>query len=256
MSITLPLPPMRWRIDLAYQGTNYSGWQKQPGDKTVQQTVENALSMILREPIEIVGCGRTDAGVHARQYTAHLDLHGYHVIDKIIYQLNSVLPQDISIHNISEAPDDFHARYDALERHYKFYIHFYKDPFLQNLSYYFQSNSPLDDDAMEQAANLLMKYDEFLPFCKTGSDAKHYKCQLTESAWTFSNEQAIYSIKANRFLRGMVRLIVGACLNVGLGKLSIADLARCLDMQTPLPIQWSVPPEGLFLENIKYGGDQ
>src|SRR5688500_12175878 len=112
---------MRWRIDLAYQGTNYSGWQKQPGDKTVQQKLENALNMILREPVEIVGCGRTDAGVHARNYTAHLDLNGKHVIDKVIYQVNSVLPPDISIYNISEVHNDFHARFDAVERGYKYY---------------------------------------------------------------------------------------------------------------------------------------
>ena len=247
---------MRWRIDLSYLGTHYCGWQKQPGDKTVQQTLEEAFAMILREPIEIVGCGRTDTGVHARKYIAHADVPVQSDIPKIIYQVNSVLPHDIAIHSIGESEPGFHARFDAIERHYRYYIHFSKDPFLNDRSFYFNLNTSLDRSAMQKAAMMLMQFDEFLPFCKTGSDAGHFKCKLTESKWEFSGGNAVFSIKANRFLRGMVRLIAGACLNVGLEKLSLDTLENCLQQQKPLPLNWSVPAEGLYLENVIYPGDK
>lgn len=243
---------MRWRIDLSYKGTNYSGWQKQPGDRTVQQTIEEAFSTILREPAEIVGCGRTDSGVHAKNYTAHFDSNHILETSKVLYQLNSILPDDISINFLGEATPEFHARYDARERHYMYHIHFNKNSFLIDSSFYFGMQGELDRSAMQDAAKLLLDYNDFLPFCKTGSDATHFKCTITESQWIFENEQAIYSIKANRFLRGMVRLITGACLNVGLGKLSIKSFEESLQKQIPLQLQWSVPPEGLFLEEVIY----
>lgn len=247
---------MRWRIDLSYLGTHYCGWQRQPGDKTVQQTLEEAFTMILREPIEIVGCGRTDTGVHARKYIAHTDVSMQYDIPKIIYQVNAVLPQDIAIHAIAESEPGFHARFDAIERHYRYYIHFSKDPFLGDRSFYFNLNNALDHSAIQKAAGMLMQYEEYFPFCKTGSDAEHFKCKLTESIWDFSDRQAIFSIKANRFLRGMVRLIVGACLNVGLEKLSLETLEECLQEQKSLPVNWSVPAVGLYLENVIYPGDK
>ncbi len=243
---------MRWRLELSYFGKNYCGWQKQPGDLTVQQILEEAFAMILREPVEIVGCGRTDTGVHARKYIAHLDVISEMYSPKILYQINSVLPQDIAVHSITETDVTFHSRYDAIERHYQYYIHFEKNPFIRDQSYYFNQNAILDMAAMQEAALLLKDYNEFLPFCKTGSDTGHYRCTVSESHWIFENNKATYSIKANRFLRGMVRLIVGACLNAGLGKLSVADITKCMNEQIPLPIQWSVPPEGLFLEDVMY----
>ena len=243
---------MRWRIDLSYKGTNYSGWQKQPGDRTIQQTIEEAFSTILREPVEIVGCGRTDAGVHARKYTAHFDANLINDPSKVLYQINSILPDDIAIHFLEETRPEFHARYDARERHYKYHVHFIKNPFLIDQSFYFGTHAGLDKSAMQDAAKLLLNHNDFLPFCKTGSDATHFKCTVTESIWVFENDQAIYSIKANRFLRGMVRLITGACLNAALGKLSLTSFEESLQKQIPLPLQWSVPPEGLFLEDVSY----
>jgi tRNA pseudouridine38-40 synthase len=243
---------MRWRIELSYLGKGYCGWQKQPGDITVQQTLEECFSTILREPIEITGCGRTDAGVHARSYVAHLDVTSVTYTPKILYQINAVLPPDIAVHSIHEVHSDFHARFDATERHYRYYIHFEKDPFVQDLSFYFNHSSALNKEDMQAFAVLLTDYNAFFPFCKTGSDITTYNCNVTESKWIFEDKKATYSIKANRFLRGMVRLIVGAGLNVGLGKLSIPEIKQCLDAQTPLPVQWSVPPEGLFLENVMY----
>lgn len=243
---------MRWRIHLSYLGTAYCGWQRQPGDPSVQQTVEEAFSMILRQPVEITGCGRTDTGVHARHYVAHTDILDLTLSDKVVYQLNAVLPHDIAIHHIVETQDAFHARFDAIERHYRYYIHFNKDPFLNGLSCYFHQHSPLDQQIMHEAAAMLMAYDHFKPLCKTGSDAEHFRCTLTESKWTFDKDGAVYSIKANRFLRGMVRLTVGACLNAGLGKISLSELQDSLQHQTTLPHAWSVPPEGLYLENVLY----
>ena len=243
---------MRWRLELSYFGKAYCGWQKQPGDITVQQTLEEAFSTILREPIEITGCGRTDTGVHAKRYTAHMDVTSVIYTPKILYQVNAILPRDIAVNSIAEVDYTFHARYDALERHYMYYIHFEKDPFIKDQSFFFNQNTDLDMFGMQAAALLLKDYNEFLPFCKTGSDAEHFKCSVTESQWFFENNKATYSIKANRFLRGMVRLIAGACLNVGLEKISVQTIKECMDTQTPLPVQWSVPPEGLFLENVVY----
>ncbi len=247
---------MRWRIDLSYDGSLFSGWQKQPGDKTVQQTIEEAFSMIHREPIEIVGCGRTDTGVHARKYTAHMDMGAIEDCAKFLYHVNAVLPRDIAIHSISQADADFHARFDAITRQYKYYLHFSKSPFSFKHSMQFNSPAALDQNSMQDAARLFLHYKDFLPFCKTGSDAQHYKCLVTESQWKFTETTASYAITANRFLRGMVRLIVGAHLNVGLGKLSLSSLEECLISQKPLPLQWSVPPEGLFLENVLYPGEE
>lgn len=245
---------MRWKIHLSYLGTYYCGWQKQPGDPTVQQTLETAMTMILRQPIDIVGCGRTDTGVHARHYVAHADVNEIEVNDRLIYQLNAVLPPDIAIHFIEKTDASFHARYDAIERHYRYFIHFHKDPFLQGRSYYFHQQAILDQAAMQEAASLLLQFQHFQPFCKTGSDAEHFKSIVTESIWFFKDDHALYSIKANRFLRGMVRLVAGACLNAGLGKISVRDLKKSLEEQMPVPHAWSVPPEGLFLEDVIYPG--
>jgi tRNA pseudouridine38-40 synthase len=243
---------MRWKIQLSYRGTAYCGWQRQPNDPSVQQTLEEAFALIIRQPVEIIGCGRTDTGVHAHNYTAHTDVVDVTLTDKLIYQINAVLPMDISIQHIEETTPEFHARFDAIERQYLYHIHFYKDPFLHGLSCYMHQHSPLDQDKMKEAAAILLQYNQFKPFCKTGSDADHFKCTLTESSWSFHEDSAVYSIKANRFLRGMVRLIVGACLNVGLGKTTIEELKESLDNQSLLPHAWSVSAEGLYLENVLY----
>ncbi len=243
---------MRWQIHLSYLGTHYCGWQRQPSSPSVQQTLEEALGLILRQSVEIVGCGRTDTGVHARAYVAHVDVVDFPLTDKVVYQINAVLPLDISIKSIKETNESFHARFDAVERQYKYYMHFHKDPFLNGLSYYFHQHAVLDHEKVMAAAELLLRFDEFLPFCKTGSDADHFRCTLNESVWTFEGGTAIYSIKANRFLRGMVRLTVGACLNVGLGKITLAELQESLENQTSLEHAWSVPAEGLYLEEIMY----
>lgn len=243
---------MRWKIILSYVGTSYCGWQRQPGSISVQQKLEEAFSTILRQPVSIAGCGRTDTGVHARYYVAHADIEGVDPSDKLTYQINAILPDDIAIHSLSVTDASFHARFDAFERHYRYYLHFSKDPFSTGRSFWFQGSSILNQEAMQNAAAVLLQFDRFQPLCKTGSDAEHFRCSVTESSWHFESDSAVYSIKANRFLRGMVRLIVGACLNAGTGKITPEEIRECLVQQSPLPYAWSVPPEGLYLEGVRY----
>lgn len=247
---------MRCRIQLSYVGTRFAGWQKQPGDISIQQTLEESFSTVLREQIEITGCGRTDAGVHARDYTAHCDVIADRVdLEKIVYQVNAILPPDIAVQRLSIVREDFHARYDAVERSYRYAIHFVKDPFLHNRSLFLSSISRPDPDIMQEAAALLMKFNQFKPFCKTGSDNKNYQCTLNTSSWEFEDNACYYQVSANRFLRGMVRLIVGACLNAGHGKLKLEDISKCMEDQEPLPVQLSVPAHGLYFQYAKYRPD-
>ncbi len=243
---------MRWRIQLSYLGTHYSGWQRQPNALSVQQTLEEAIETITRQSVTITGCGRTDTGVHASQYVAHTDVEDTAPTEKLLYQLNAILPQDIAIHAIDVADPQFHARFDATSRAYRYFIHFSKDPFRNGLSFYFPQEHLLQKSLMQQAADLLLQYDQFQPFCKTGSDADHYRCNMMASAWTFKEGNAMYEVRANRFLRGMVRLIVGACLNVGSGKIKLEELKNVMDTQAMLPHAWSVPAEGLYLHEITY----
>ncbi len=233
-------------------GTKYSGWQKQPGDKTVQQTLEEAFATILREPIDVVGCGRTDAGVHGRNYVAHFDAAEITEADKIVYQINAILPFDIAVQQLELATDNFHARFDATYRAYEYSIHYHKDPFLADRSFYLNRHKELDQHVMHEAAALILNHDNFQSFSKTGSDNLNYKCVIHTSQWTFEEGGCMYSISANRFLRGMVRLIVGASLNAGLGKLSIEEISKSLENQISLPLQWSVPAEGLSFVEVGY----
>ena len=242
---------MRWKVELSYLGTNYAGWQRQPGDLTVQQVLEESFSTILRQPIELIGCGRTDTGVHARNYVAHFDADQLDAT-KTVYHVNAILPTDIAIHSLNPVSPDFHARYDATERVYKYYLHFEKDPFLNTTSYYFHQAHALNRHALQESASLLTQYDQFKPFCKTGSDADHYKCVLMESSWMVNEQQAIFTIRANRFLRGRVRLIVGASLNAAIDKITIGEIKKSMEEQSPMPHAWSVPAHGLFLENVVY----
>lgn len=243
---------MRYKVTLSYLGTNYAGWQRQPGSMTVQQKIEEAFGIILREPVELTGCGRTDAGVHAKDYVAHMDIQSAVEPEKFLYQVNAILPTDIAIQSVQKVHDEFHARFDAQWRSYKYTIHFEKNPFLQGQSFYLSRNSELDQQAMSKVADLFLKYSEYYPFSKTGSDNKGYTCKVSEAHWHFEKNGCWYFVKANRFLRGMVRLMAGASLNVGYGKMSVDTIEECMVQQTMLPLQWSVPAEGLRFEGVGY----
>lgn len=244
---------MRYFAEIAYNGTHYCGWQKQPNAVSVQATIEAALSTILRKEVLIVGCGRTDAGVHSSQYFIHFD-DEVPLPEGFMNRLNKFLPKDIAFFNILPVHDAAHARYDAFYRKYGYYLSFQKNPFSSNTTYHFPFGHQLDFRRLQAAAELLLDYEDFFPFCKTNSDVKTMKCLLQQSEWQWleQDRRLVYHIAANRFLRGMVRLIVGMCLNVGLGKVSIETVRQALDHQIRLEKSWSVPPQGLFLEEVHY----
>ncbi len=242
---------MRYFIDLAYNGTRFYGWQRQPSDPSVQAAIEDVFSLILRQPIEIVGCGRTDTGVHASQYFAHFDFDG-EFPTSFLERANKLLKNDIVLKRIIPVASEAHARFDAFKRSYEYHITFIKNPFTTETSWHFMQHKSLNIKDMQKAAEILRGYSEFAPFCKTHSDAQTMKCEISRAEWVFTEEKAEFHISANRFLRGMVRLIVGACINVGLGQLSLEDLKTALDEQKPLKKSYSVPPTGLFLTEVVY----
>ena len=243
---------MRYFVHLAYKGTRFSGWQRQPEDLSVQEQIEKAFATILRESVELVGCGRTDAGVHASHYTAHFDFEGV-LPSAFIERLNKLVGSDIAIKGIETVGRGLHARFGARKRSYEYHITFLKNPFAQETEWlYPYPKENLNFVAMQQAATLLLAYSAFAPFCKTHSDALTMECQMTRSEWVFSEGKAVYHISANRFLRGMVRLIVGMCLNVGLGKVGLEEVIEALEEQTPLKMSYSVPPNGLYLTEVNY----
>ena len=242
---------MRYFIQLSYQGSKYCGWQKQPQSPSVQETLETAFSTLLRTPTELVGCGRTDTGVHARTYYVHLDSSV--MPDNALSRLNKMLPPDIAIHQILEVKEDAHARFDAVFRAYEYHLHFQKSPFLKEHSFLFPFPARPDFSSVQAAASLLLEYEDFFPFCKSNTDVKTMRCELKEARWEqLDDNRWVFHIAANRFLRGMVRLVVGMSLNVGLGKVSVEEVREAMEQQTRLKKSWSVPPEGLFLTRVEY----
>ncbi|WP_116125987.1 tRNA pseudouridine(38-40) synthase TruA [Lewinella sp. IMCC34183] len=241
----------RYLLELAYCGTAYAGWQRQPNAVSVEETIDTALSTVLGEPIKLVGCGRTDAGVHASDYAAHFDYAGSFP-PRLLGRLNRFLPADIALRGLYRVPEELHARFSARSRSYVYHLSLRKDPFRPDTVAWVPALGELDHDLMREAAALITGYGDFAPFCKTNSDAFTMKCTLTESRWEFGAEGMQYHVTANRFLRGMVRLIVGMCLRVGEGRLSLEEVRRALDRQERLPKPWSAPAGGLFLCNVEY----
>ena len=241
----------RYAVELAYRGTAYSGWQRQPNAVSVEETLDTALSTILGEPVKLVGCGRTDAGVHASDYVAHFDLTGQ-LPPRIIGRLNRYLPEDIALRRFVEVSPEFHARFHATGREYTYRISLVKDPFRPDTVSWLPALGPLDTAAMQETASAILGYDAFATFCKTNSDAFTMRCDLHHSRWTFGEREWEYHVGANRFLRGMVRLIVGTCMQVGAGKLTLQQVTDALDRQSRLPRPLSAPAEGLFLSAVHY----
>lgn len=244
---------MRYFAELAYKGTNFHGWQRQNGQVSVQSTLEEAFSTILQTKIDVTGCGRTDTGVHARQYFLHFDYAEVFPL-AFVRRINKFLPPDIVIYRIYEVSPEAHARFDATHRAYEYHLGFQKDPFAQDICYHFPFSHLLNLDLLQPAASLLLNYHLFFPFCKTNTDVKTMECELKRAEWEIrEREQKLtFHIAANRFLRGMVRLIVGMCLNVAMGKQSLEEVKRAMDRQERLKKSWSVPPDGLFLTDIRY----
>jgi tRNA pseudouridine38-40 synthase len=242
----------RYFLELAYNGTRLSGWQRQLNAPSVQSTIEDALRLILRQPLlEIVGCGRTDTGVHAAEYFAHFDFEG-DFPTSFLERANKLVGTDIVLKAVHEVEPEAHARFDAVRRSYNYHLIFQKNPFATETAWHFPFAKRLDREKMQKTADLLRGYAEFAPFCKTNSDAQTMLCDISEAEWIFTGDGAIFTISSNRFLRGMVRLVVGACVNVGLGQSTLDDVKHALDTQTPLIKSYSVPPTGLFLSRVVY----
>ena len=241
---------MRYFFEITYNGTNYHGWQNQANAIGVQEIVEGALSKIFRTQIEIVGSGRTDAGVHCAQQFFHADLDKEFDEETWLIKLNSLLPKDIAIRSIKPVKESAHARYDAYERSYEYKITQVKDPLLIGLAYYYFK--PTDIQTMNRAAVLLVGEKDFECFSKVKTDVNHFICDLKSAHWNQKNDLLVFNITANRFLRGMVRAIVGTLLDVGSGKISITDFESILQAKDRKKAGMNVSPEGLYLTSVKY----
>ncbi|SDS07536.1 tRNA pseudouridine(38-40) synthase TruA [Winogradskyella sediminis] len=241
---------MRFFIELSYNGKAYHGWQNQPNAISVQEVLEKALSTLLNTDIAIMGAGRTDAGVHASQMFAHFDYDGDFKSIDIVYKLNSFLPKDIAVADVFKVQSDIHARFHATERTYHYKISTSKNVFDYDFAY--QVQLPIDVEAMNEACKILFKYKDFQCFSKSNTDVKTYNCDIKEAYWTKQNEQLIFTITADRFLRNMVRAIVGTMLNVGLGKMKPETLHAIIASKNRSEAGFSVPAHGLYLVKIAY----
>lgn len=240
---------MRYKTELCYKGTKYSGWQRQPNATTIQQILEDSINLIFRDNIELCGCGRTDAGVHAKFYVAHFDS------DKIynsssVKKINKYLPEDISIFNIKPTNEDFHARFSAKSRTYEYVISTKKNPFNNGLSMYYPN--PLKIDLMNEALLKLYDYSDFTSFSKLHTDVKTNNCKIIDSGIRTEDDRIIIYITADRFLRNMVRAITGTLIEVGRGKIDISDFCNIIESRNRSDAGQSLPAEGLYLTNIKY----
>ena len=242
---------MRYFVTLSYDGTRYHGWQIQPNGDSIQERLQGALSTLLRAEIVVTGAGRTDAGVHARMMVAHFDYDGEVDGNQLCYKLNRLLPYDIAVQKIEQVTDDLHARFSATSRTYHYYIHTVKDPF--NRAYSCELHYPLDFAKMNEAAAMLLKYEDFGAFCKSGADVKTTLCHVTAAQWHQTSPSMWYfEITANRFLRNMVRAVVGTLVDVGRGRLSLEEFQKVIEGKRRTEAGESMPGNALFLEKIEY----
>ena len=241
----------RYFLQCSYNGTNYHGWQIQPNAISVQEIFENALATILREKISVVGAGRTDTGVHASFFILHFESAVSEIdSEKMVYKLNSFLPQDIAVQNIWNVNNDTHARFSALSRTYKYFISTKKNPFKTDTTYKYSNQ--LDIIKMNEATKILFNYEDFTSFSRLHTDVKTNNCKIYLAEWKQENSQLIFTIKADRFLRNMVRAIVGTLLEVGKGKLSVNDFKKIIELKDRGAAGASAPAQGLFLVDIEY----
>ena len=241
---------MRYFIELSYNGKAYHGWQNQPNDVSVQQVLEEKLSILLRSKQEVIGAGRTDAGVHASQMFAHFDVETELNTLDMVYKLNSILPKDIAVHDVFMVNDNAHARFDATSRTYHYKISTIKNVFKNDFAY--QLLLPLDIEKMNEACNILLKYKDFQCFSKSHTDVKTYLCDIKLARWVVENKELTFIITADRFLRNMVRAIVGTMINIGLGKIEVKDLHTIIESKNRSEAGFSVPAHGLYLTEISY----
>jgi len=245
----------RYFIELSYDGTNYHGWQIQPNAVTVQEVLNNYLSTVLRQPIETTGCGRTDTGVHARQFFSHFDMEPighspWTVDDGIIRSVNAILPHDIAIKRIFPVATDAHARFDATSRSYAYHIHFNKDPFKNGYSWELRDRPDLG--LMNEAAAIICEHTDFSCFSKSNTQVKTNICKISRADWVAKDDEIIFNITADRFLRNMVRAIVGTLLLVGKKEMGPEKVKDIIESKNRSMAGMSVPACGLFLTEVKY----
>jgi tRNA pseudouridine38-40 synthase len=237
----------RYFLEVSYIGTNYAGFQIQKNALTVQSEIEKALGILLRTGITLTGSSRTDAGVHAFQNYFHFDF-AENLSTAIIYNLNAILPGDIAIINLMPVKPESHCRFDAVARLYTYHIYRFKNPFLADRSYYYPYN--IDITKLQQAADLLLGYKDYTAFSKRRTQVQTYDCTITESRWRTQGDQMIYTIKGNRFLRGMVRGLVGTMLHVGKNKMQLTHFRNIIEEKNSSLVDFSVPAKGLFLNEV------
>lgn len=245
---------MRYFLCLAYNGRNYNGWQVQENAPSIQATLQDALEILFREAIPITGCGRTDTGVHARKFYAHFDFDGHFDQDHLnnsMSKLNGLLPKDIVIMDIIPVKHDAHARFDALSRTYIYQISLEKDPFYHELAYYFVYDT-LDINLMNEGAKVLLEYQDFTSFSKVNTQVKTNICRIIKADWTLRNNMMLFTITADRFLRNMVRAIVGTLIDCGRKRIGPGDIRRIIEAKDRSQAGQSAPAHGLFLDNVTY----
>lgn len=242
----------RYFIQLAYNGTAYHGWQMQPNALAVQEVLNKALKTLFKDDIETLGCGRTDTGVHASEFYVQFDLDELVIVDeqRFIKSMNSLLPHDIAVYRLIKVTNHAHARFDATSRSYQYHIHYQKNPFKKDTSWLIKER--LNVAAMQTAAAIISEYDDFGAFCKSNADNFTNICKIQHSFWEQANDGLIYHITANRFLRNMVRAIVGTLVDIGRGKVQAQEMHQIIKSQNRSAAGASVPACGLFLTEVKY----
>jgi tRNA pseudouridine38-40 synthase len=247
----------RYFLEVAYKGSAYSGFQSQENANTIQAEIEKAFEILQRDKITMTGSSRTDAGVHALQNFFHFDsilpIHLWKGVEgeaHFAYRMNAILPHDIVIKALKAVTDDAHCRFDAVSREYNYYIYRGKDPFLKETAFFFPYK--LDVEKMQQAASIVMEYSDFTSFSKRNTQVKTFICRVTESKWLLDNNCLVYNVKANRFLRGMVRALTATMLKVGRGKISLDEFRTIIEVKDCTKASFSVPPHGLFLMRVGY----
>lgn len=241
----------RFFIEVAYKGTNYAGFQKQENANTIQSEVETAFGVYFKGKFNLTGASRTDAGVHARQNYFHFDTELFQFdlnYSKVVYHLNAILPADIVIKSFYQVKEDAHCRFDALHRSYQYVIHQNKDPFLSEVAYFYPYK--LDSEILHNCALELMNYTDFETFSKRNTQVHNYNCKILISEWTFSKDCIIYNIRANRFLRGMVKGIVGTMLKIAFKKQTVGEFIRIIQSKNSTLANFSVPSQGLTLVEV------
>jgi tRNA pseudouridine38-40 synthase len=243
----------RYFVQLAYKGKNYCGWQTQKNGSSVQSELNSALSTLLREKINVVGCGRTDTGVHAEKFFAHFDVSDLNLLsskERLIDKWNRFLPKDIVIKDLFAVDQEANTRFSAVSRTYEYRISLVKDPFLEELTFYFPGS--LDIQLMNEAAQVIMEYSDFTSFSKLHTQTATNNCKISEASWRRTNNLLIFSITSDRFLRNMVRAIVGTLLDIGRKKITQADLREIIESKNRSNAGTSVPAKGLFLVDVRY----